>query len=207
MSRIVDFFTTKFGAGGSIIVALIFLALAALGVCIALRGRQMMVWIVSFCGMLVGILGGAMVGLLCFNSFILMLVFAFMGGVGLILLVHFVKSVGYFIGIGALSFCIAYIITSDMYIASTRITESTLLLLDLVIGFIMGILSAIRSKYMVSVVTAIAGGVIAAISILAMFGSYFSDWKTWIIALGIATFGMITQIRVYDLHPKIKKDK
>lgn len=205
MSHLVDFFTGKFGTGGNIIVALIFIALALVGLIIALRGRQVMVLLSGFCGTVVGILGGAMVGLLCFDSFILMMVLAFLGGVALLLLLHYVKSVGYFISISALSFFISYVITSDMYITSTRITSETLLLLDLVIGITMGILAAIKSKYLVSVVTSASGGMIAAISIMVVFGCYFSDWRTWLLAFVIAVFGMYTQIRTYDIRPNKRR--
>ena len=195
MSHIVDFFTSRFGSGGNIIVGIIFLAMAV----IALRGRQIMVWLVGFCGLCLGILFGAAAGLLIFDSFIIMLITAFAGGMLLLLLVKYVKSIGYFIGIGALGFFIAFTVTSELYIDSTRITENTLLLADLVAAIIMGILAAIQSKYIISVITAAAGGMIASISILALFGKYFADWKMWFLALVIAVFGMVMQVRIYDL--------
>lgn len=199
MSHIVDFFTSRFGSGGNIIVGIIFLVMAVMGVLIALRGRQIMVWLVGFCGLCLGILFGAAAGLLIFDSFIIMLITAFAGGMLLLLLVKYVKSIGYFIGIGALGFFIAFTVTSELYIDSTRITENTLLLADLVAAIIMGILAAIQSKYIISVITAAAGGMIASISILALFGKYFADWKMWFLALVIAVFGMVMQVRIYDL--------
>ncbi|MGN0182006.1 MAG: hypothetical protein ACI4DP_06300 [Candidatus Ornithomonoglobus sp.] len=207
MSHVVDFFTGRYGASGNIIVSIIFLAMTILGVVIATHGRGAMIWLVSVCGMIVGILGGAMIGLLVFDSFLLMLLFAVAGGVLLLLLVKFVKSFGYFIGIGALGFFLAFTITSAMYTTNTRITENTILLIDMAAGIIMGLLAAIKSKYTVSVITAAAGGVIASVSMLALFRFYFADLKTWIIALIIAVIGMIVQIRVYDITPPEKRKK
>ena len=207
MSHVVDFFTGRYGASGNIIVSIIFFAMAILGVIIATHGRGAMIWLVSVCGMIVGILTGAMLGLLVFDSFILMLLLAAAGGVLLLLLVKFVKSFGYFIGIGALGFFLAFTITSAMYTTNTRITENTILLIDMAAGIIMGLLAAIKSKYTVSVITAASGGVIASVSLLALFRFYFADWKTWIIALIIAAVGMIVQIRVYDIKPADKPRK
>lgn len=207
MSHVVDFFAGRYGASGNIIVSIIFLAMMILGVVIATHGQGAMIWLVSICGMIVGIMGGAMAGLLIFDSFLLMLLFAAAGGVILLLLVRFVKSFGYFIGIGALGFFLAYTITSEMYTTNTRITENTILLIDMAAGIIMGMLAAIKSKYTVSVITAASGGVIASVSILALFRSYFTDWKTWIIALIIAVAGLAVQIRVYDIKPPEKRKK
>ena len=195
MSHIVDFFNETFGSGGNIIVGIVFIITALLGVLIALRGRHVMNVIVGFCAASVGIVGGAAFGLLVFDSFIIMLITAFIGGTALLLLVKFVKSVGYFIGIGALGFLIAFIVTSEMYIDSTRITESTLVFFDLIAGVILGILAAWRSKYIVTVITAAAGGMIAAISILALFGVYFADWRMWMLAALTAVFGAVVQFR------------
>ena len=205
MSHIVDFFNSHFGAGSGIIIGIIFVALAVIGAIVAFRGRQAMVWLVSFCAGFVGVLAGAMIGLLVFDSLIIMIIMAFLGGIALMLIVRFVKGVGYFIGISTLSFFLAYIVTSEMYITDTKITEKTLLVLDLIIGFAGGILSLIKSKYVVSVVTAAAGGMISAISILVLFGYYFADWKMWLLALAIAVSGMLVQIKIYDLKPEIKK--
>lgn len=200
MSRIVDFFTGTFGASGSIIVGIIFIILAVAGILIAVRGRQIMYGLVVFSGLCIGILTGAAAGLLLTNSFIVMVVTAFAGGAALLVLLKYVRSVGYFLGIGALGFLIAYIITSELYIDSTRITENTLLLVDLIAGLITGVLAAIRSKYIVSVITSAAGGMISSISILALFGAYFADWKMWLLSLVIAVLGMIMQIRIYDIR-------
>lgn len=188
-------------------VALMFLAMAVVGVIIAVRGRGAMVTIVSVCGFLLGLLGGAMVGILCFDSLIAMIVLAAVGGVVLLFTVRNVKSIGYFIGIGSLSWFLAFVITSEMYVTDAKITENTLLFADLVIAVIMGFLAALRSKYTVSVVTSLAGGVMTSISILAMLGNYFADAKTWIIAGVVAVVGFIAQTRVYDLKPKRNKQK
>ena len=107
MSHIVDIFTEAFGAGGNVIVGIVFIITALLGVLIALSGKQVMMWIVGFCAAVIGILGGAAFGLLVFDSFIIMLITAFIGGTALLLLVRFVKSLGCFIGMGALGFLIA----------------------------------------------------------------------------------------------------
>lgn len=205
MSHIVDFFTGRFGASGNIIVGIIFLAMTVLGIVIAARGRGAMIWLVGACGMLVGILGGAMAGLLIFDSFLLMLLFAALGGTAGLLVVKFFKSLGYFIGIGALGFFLAFTVTPEIYTTNTQITENTVLLIDLAAGLAMGLLAAIKSKYTVSVITAASGGVMAAVSFLALFKFYFADIKTWILAAAIAAAGLVIQIRVYDIKPAKKK--
>lgn len=205
MSRVVYFFNSHMSRGGGIIAAFIFFALAVLGIIITFRGRGAMVWLVGVCAAAVGILAGAMAGLLVFDSLIIMLIMAFAGGTILILLVRFVKAVGYFIGIGVLGFVIAYILTSEMYVSNTKITEQTLLAVDILAGLIMGVLSLIRSKYIVSLVTSAAGGMITSISLLALFGFYFADWKTWLLAAVISIAGMMVQIKMYDLKPKKKQ--
>ncbi len=205
MINVVEFFTHNLGVGGNVLVAFIFLALAVLGVIIAMRGRGAMVWIVSVCGFVVGILAGAMIGILVFNSLIMMIILAAVGGVLLLYGVRSARSVGYFIGIGTLSWLLAYIVTSEMYVTDTSVNENTLLLIDLVVGIFMGFLAALRSKYIVSVVTAIAGGLLASISTLAIFGSYFADGKTWTIAGAVALLGIMVQIKTYDIKPQKKK--
>lgn len=205
MSRVVYFFNSHMSRGGGIIAAFIFFALAVLGIIITFRGRGAMVWLVGVCAAAVGILAGAMAGLLVFDSLIIMLIMAFAGGTILILLVRFVKAVGYFIGIGVLGFVIAYILTSEMYVSNTKITEQTLLAVDILAGLIMGVLSLIRSKYIVSLVTSAAGGMITSISLLALFGFYFADWKTWLLAAVVSIAGMMVQIKMYDLKPKKKQ--
>ena len=207
MNHIVDLFNTHFGKSSSLVMAIVFFAMAVLGVIIAFRGRQAMVWLVGVCAFFVGILAGAMTGLLVFDSFIIMIGAAILGGIILLLLVKFVKGVGYFIGISTLGFFLSYIVTSEMYITTTKITHGTLLAIDLVVGFIMGILSLVKSKYTVSLVTAAAGGMITSISVLVLFGFYFSDWKTWLLALLVAAAGMLVQIRIYDIHPQRKPKK
>lgn len=205
MIRIVDFFTRQLGTGGNVIVAVIFFLLAAGGVVIAMRGRGAMVWLVGVCGFLFGVTAGAMVGLLCFNSLILMVVFAAVGGVLLLYTVKNAKSVGYFIGIGSLSWLLALIITSEFYMSNAKVTENTLLFIDFLIGLFMGILAACRSKYIVSVVTALAGGMITSISTLVILGYYFSDIKTWVLAGMVALAGLAVQIHTYDLRHKTAK--
>lgn len=207
MTRVVDFFTQQFGAGGNVIAAVLFFLLAAGGVVIAMRGRGAMVWIVGVCGFLFGITVGAMVGLLCFNSLILMVVFAAVGGVLLLYTVKNAKSVGYFIGIGSLSWFLALIITSEFYMSNAKVTENTLLFVDFLIGLFMGILAACRSKHIVSVVTALAGGMITSISTLVILGYYFADIKTWVLAGAVALAGLAVQIHTYDLKPKASKQK
>lgn len=192
-------------SNAGIVGMIILIILSALGVIIALRGRQAMIWVVGVCAAAVGILAGAMTGLLVFNSFIIMILLAIVGGVGLILLVRFVKGLGYFIGISFLSFLIAYIVTSEMIESSARLPESTLLAADMIIGLLMGALSLIQSKYMVSVITCVSGGMITSVCVLALLGTYFTDWRTWLIAFGVAAIGMLVQIRIYDLKPKRKK--
>ena len=195
MSRIVTLLTGYFGVGGNIFVSCIFLVLALLGVVVALYGRGVMIWLVSFVLAAIGILAGAMVGLLIFNSFILMLICAVFGGTAMLLAGRYVKSIGYFISMFFLAFFIAYVITSDMQITNTRITENTMLLIDLVIGFVTGLLAVIRSKYIVTLITSAAGGMIASISIMALSGSYFADWKMWLLAIIIAVLGVVMQLR------------
>ena len=205
MSHVVDFFTSRFGAGGSVMVGIIFIIAALLGILITLRGQQVMVWLVSFFAAASGIMGEAAFGLLVFDSFIVMLITAFLGGTALLLLVRFVKSVGYFIGIGVLGFFIAFTITSELYIDSTRITENTLVFFDLLAGFILGILAAVRSKYIVMVITAAAGGLITSISVLALFGVYFADLRMWLSAAVITAAGIFVQLRLNGQSGKKKK--
>ena len=207
MIHVVDFFTYNFGVGGNVLVAFLFLAMAIVGVIIAMRGRGAMVWIVGVCGFLVGILLGAMLGILVFNSIIMMIILAAIGGVLLSYGVRAVKSIGYFVGIATLSWFLAFIITSETYTTDTRVTENTLLFVDMAVGLIMGFLAALRSKYIVSVVTALAGGVMASICTLAIFGNYFADAKTWVIAGAVALLGFMVQINTYDIHPSKKKKR
>lgn len=208
MINVVEFFTHNFGVGGNVLVAFIFLALAVAGVIIAMRGRGAMVWIVSVCGFVVGVLAGAMLGILVFNSLIMMIILAAVGGVLLLYGVRSARSIGYFIGIGTLGWLLSYIVTSEMYIGDSGVNENILLLIDFAVGVFMGFLAALRSKYIVSLVTAIAGGVLASISTLAIFGSYFADAKTWTIAGAVAVLGLMVQIKTYDIKPaKKKKDR
>lgn len=205
MIHLVEFFTHRFGAMGNIASAVVFLALAVLGLIIAMRGRAVMVGVVAVCGFICGALAGAMIGLLCFNSIILMVILASVGGVLLLYTVKNIKSVGYFIGIGSLTWFLAFTLTSQMYVTDEAVTENTLLFIDLAAAVVMGILAACRSKYIVSVITAISGGVITAISSLAILGYYFADLKTWIIAGIVAAAGIMVQINVYDLKGSSKK--
>lgn len=207
MIHIVDFFTRTFGAGGNIIVAVIFFALAILGVIISMRGRGAINRIVGVCSWAIGTLIGAMLGLLCFNSLILMIILAAVGGVLLLFAVKNAKGVGYFIGIGSLGWFLAFVITSEMHITDERFTENTLLFVDLVIGIVVGFLAALRSKYLVSVITAAAGGIITAISTLAMMGYYFADTRVWVVAVAVALAGLAVQIHTYDLKPGKKNKK
>ena len=208
MINVVEFFTHNLGVGGNVLVAFIFLALAVAGVIIAMRGRGAMVWIVSVCGFVVGVLAGAMLGILVFNSLIMMIILAAVGGVLLLYGVRAARSIGYFIGIGTLGWILSYIVTSEMYTGDSGTNENILLLIDFAVGVLMGFLAALRSKYIVSLVTAIAGGLLTAISTLAIFGSYFADAKTWTIAGAVAVLGFMVQIKTYDIKPaKKKKDR
>lgn len=205
MIHLVEFFTHRFGAMGNIASVVVFLALVVLGLVIAMRGRAVMVGVVAVCGFICGVLAGAMIGLLCFNSIILMVILASVGGVLLLYTVKNIKSVGYFIGIGSLTWFLTFTLTSQMYVTDEAVTENTLLFIDLAAAVVMGILAACRSKYIVSVITAISGGVITAISSLAILGYYFADLKTWIIAGVVAAAGIMVQINVYDLKGSSKK--
>lgn len=195
MSHVVDFFFNKFGMGGNVIVCILFVLFAVLGLIIAMKGRQFISVIVGFFAAVIGIIGGAMAGLLIFDSFIIMLICAFVGGILLLLIVKFFDSVGYFIGIGSLAFFIAFTVTSELYISNTRITENTLLLFDIIIGIAVGIIAAVRSNYLVTFITAAAGGMMTAIMFLAVFGVYFADFRMWILAFTIAVLGVLVQLK------------
>ncbi len=193
------------GAAGTLVAALVFLALTVLGVVIAMRGRGTMIWLVSVSAFIFGTLAGAMIGILAFDSIIIMAVLAAVCGVLLVVVVRRLTSVGYFIGIGTLSWFLAFIITSEMYVAGEGVSENTLLFIALLIAIVMGTLAACRSKYMATFITAVSGGVITAISSLALIGFYFADARTWIIATIIAVLGICVQIRTYDLKPFKKR--
>ena len=62
------------GAAGTAVAAVIFLALTVLGVVIAMKGRETMIWVVSVCALVFGTLAGAMIGILVFNSIIIMII-------------------------------------------------------------------------------------------------------------------------------------
>lgn len=193
MSHIVDLFYNQFGAGGNVMVCALFILCSVLGLLIAMKGRRIISGVVGFFAAVIGITAGAMSGLLIFDSFIIMLAGAFVGGVVLLLIVKFFDSVGYFIGIGSLAFFIAFTVTSELYISNTRITENTLILIDLIIGIIVGIFAAVKSKYLVTIITAAAGGMITSISFLAVCGVYFADFRMWGLAVLIAVIGFIVQ--------------
>ena len=208
MIHIVDFCRNSMGAAGTAVAAILFLAFSVLGIVIAVRGRGAMIWLVSVCAFLFGLLAGSMIGILVLDSIIAMILLASVFGVMLVVVVKRFKSIGYFIGISTLGWLLSTLITSEMYIAGDKISENSLLFIDLMIGLIMGIMAACRSKYLVSVITAVSGGVITAISSLALIGFYFADIKTWIIAIVVSVFGLSVQIRTYDLaHTKPKKKK
>lgn len=207
MSHIVDFFTARFGSNATIVVGIIFFAMMILGFIIAVKGRQVMQVLVAVCGAVIGIFFGAAFGLLVFNSFIIMLITAFLGGALLLMLVLLVKGIGTFISMGFLGFFIAFTVTSEMYISSTRITEGTLVFIDLIAGVLTGILAAVQSKYTVSFITAAAGGMITSISVLVLLGYYFSDWKTWLLASVVAVFGMSVQFKTHDSKMPSKKKR
>lgn len=205
MSHVVDFFYNQFGAGGNVIVCVLFIVFSVLGLIIALKGRQVISAIVGFFAAAIGIIGGAMAGLLIFDSFIIMLAAAFIGGILLLLIVKFFDSVGYFIGIGSLAFFIAFTVTSELYISNTRITENTLILFDIIIGIVVGIFAAVRSNYIVTFITAAAGGMMTSIMFLAVFGVYFADFRMWLIAAVVAAMGVVVQLRSGDVKKKTGK--
>ncbi len=207
MIHLVNFCRNTMGAAGTAVAAVLFLALSVLGIVIAMRGRETMIGVVSVCAFLCGMLIGAMIGILVFNSIIIMIVLASVFSVLLMVVVKYYKSVGYFIGISALGWVLAFILTSEMKITGHSVNENTLLFVDLVIGIIMGIMAASRSKITVSLITAASGAVIAATSSLALVGFYFPDIKTWIIAGIIFVAGMAVQIRIYDLKPVKRKKR
>lgn len=207
MIHLVNFCRNTMGAAGTAVAAVMFIVLAVLGVVIAMRGRETMMGVVSVCAFLCGMMLGAMVGILVFNSLIIMIILAAVLSVLLMVVVKYFKSVGYFIGISTLGWVLAFLLTSEMKIAPDSISNNTLLFIDLVVGVIMGIMAASRSKITVSLVTAASGAVIAATSSLALIGFYFPDIKTWIIAGIIFITGMVVQIRIYDLKPVNRKKK
>lgn len=194
MIRIIEFFYKTFGSNGNFAVGVMFFAMLVFGIVIAMKGRRVMSVLVSLCGVAVGILAGAMVGLLVFDSFILMIIFAIIGGSLLVLLTRFVKGIVYFVGISTLSFFLAFVMTTETYITNTQVTENTLLLADLVFAMIMGLLSLVKSRVIIAFVTATSGGIMTSIGILGLFGYYFSNRVTWTIAIAVAIFGMFIQL-------------
>lgn len=197
MIHVVDFFRRTMGTGGSVLIKVIFALLAVAGIVIAIRGRKAMVGLVSVCAFIVGILAGAMCGILIFNSIIVMIILASVFSVLLLVVVKKFKSIGYFIGVGSLGWFLSFMITSEMNVSSNVVNENGLLFLDLVIGIVMGLMAACRSKYIASVITAVSGGIITAISLLAIVESYFADKKMWTIATVIALVGLVAQIRAH----------
>ncbi len=198
MISIINSLRDSMGAVGMLIATVVFLALTVLGVLIATRGRGAMNKLVCVSAFIFGLMLGSMIGILVFNSIIIMAVLASICAVMLVLVVIRYKSIGYFIGIASLGYFLAYTVTSEMYIGN-GINKNTLLLIDLIIGFIMGIMAACRSKYLVTFITSLSGGIITAISSLALVGFYFTDIKTWIIAAAVTILGMLVQFRRYDL--------
>lgn len=140
MVRITEFFYQRFAGAGGIVLGIIFFIMAVFGIVVAVNGKRIMAVLVRVVGAAVGILSGAMAGLLLFDSFILMIVFAVIGGFLIALLMRYVRGVVHFIGMSALGFFLAFVVTSEMYTSNTQITESSLLLVDLIIAFAMGIL-------------------------------------------------------------------
>lgn len=208
MIHIVNFCRGAMGAAGTAVSALIFLLLTVLGAVIAMRGRGTMMWLVSVSAFLCGAMAGAMIGILAFDSIILMIVLASVCSVLLVVSVRRFKAVGYFVSIGCLGWFLAFVLTSVMNVAGNNISENTLLFADLVVGIIMGLLAACRLKYAATLVTAVSGGIIASVSALALIGFYFADIKTWILAGLIAAAGFAVQVHTYDLKiPKKKKRK
>lgn len=194
MVRITEFFYQRFAGAGDIVLGVIFFVLAVFGIVVAVNGKRIMAVLVRVAGAAVGILSGAMAGLLLFDSFILMIVFAVIGGFLIALLLRYAKGVVYFIGMGALGFFLAFAVTSEMYTSNTQMTESSLLLIDLMIAFAMGILSLFKSKYIMAFITAPAGGVMTSVGIFGLFGYYFSDWKTQLTTIVVSLAGICVQL-------------
>ncbi len=205
MINIINAFRDSLGAAGIIFATLVFLTLTIIGVIIAIRGRGTMIWLVSVSAFVFGLTLGSMIGILVFDSIILMVILGSLFAVLSVVVVRYFKSVGYFIGIGSLGWVLAYTVTSEMYVAGEGMNENTLLFIDLVIALVMGVMAACRSKYIVTFITAASGGIITAISSLALIGFYFVDIKTWIIAIAVAVFGMVVQFKTYDLKLRRKR--
>ena len=205
MINILNFCCSNIGVAGTVIAKIIFIIITALGVGIALRGRSTMIWIVSVCSFLFGATAGAMVSILWFNSIILMVILASVCAVLMVLVVRRFTTIGYFIGISCLGWFLCHMLTSNIS-SDASVSNNILLFLDLVIAIVMGTMAACRSKYIVTFITSSAGGVIASIGILAVFGSYFTDAKTWVIAAVITAIGIFVQFSIYDLH-RLKKRK
>lgn len=199
MINIINAFRDSLGAAGIIVATIVFLALTIVGVIISMRGRGAMIWLVSVSAFFFGLTLGSMIGILVFNSIIIMAVLGSIFAVLLVVVVRHFKSIGYFIGIGTLGWVLAYTVTSEMYISGGGVSENTLLFIDLVIAVVMGIMAACRSKYIVTFITSASGGIITAISALALLGFYFIDIKTWIIAVAVAVLGMLVQFKTYDM--------
>lgn len=199
MINIINAFRDSLGAAGIIVATIVFLALTIVGVIISMRGRGAMIWLVSVSAFFFGLTLGSMIGILVFNSIIIMAVLGSIFAVLLVVVVRHFKSIGYFIGIGTLGWVLAYTVTSEMYISGGGVSENTLLFIDLVIAVVMGIMAACRSKYIVTFITSASGGIITAISALALLGFYFIDIKTWIIAVAVAVLGMLIQFKTYDM--------
>lgn len=199
MSNILDILTRNFGMQGDKVMTVILAVMTVFGVIVTLAGRRVMVWLVSVCGMLAGMIAGAMIGLLIFDSFIIMIILALLCAAAMAVLIGRTKRFGYFIGMTCLSFFTAYIITSDMCASNAQLTEGTLVLIDMIIAVVSGLLAAVRSRYVVSFITSVSGGMIVSISVLALMGAYFSDWRTWTLAAIAAAAGMCVQVYTYDV--------
>ena len=99
---------------GIVVAKIAFIIITAIGIGITLRGRSTMIWIVSVCSFWSGAIGGAMVGILAFDSIILMIILAAVFAVLMVVVVHHFRSIGYFIGIASLGWLLCRILTSNI---------------------------------------------------------------------------------------------
>ena len=203
MINILNFCCNYMGNFGIVIAKIAFIIITAIGVGIAIRGRGTMMWIVSVCSFWFGAIGGAMIGILAFNSIILMIILAAVFAVLMVVVVHHFRSIGYFIGISSLGWLLCRMLVTNIS-SDVTLSDNILLFLTLVVALVMGIMAACRSKYIITFITSISGGVIASMGLLAVFGAYFTDIKTWIVAAVFAAIGIIVQFSIYDLRPSKK---
>ena len=204
MIYIQNFCCNYMGNVGIVVAKIAFIIITAIGIGITLRGRSTMIWIVSVCSFWSGAIVGAMVGILAFDSIILMIILAAVCAVLMVVVVHHFRSIGYFIGISSLGWLLCRILTSNIS-SDVSLSDNILLFLSLVVAVVMGFMAACRSKYIITFITSISGGIIASVGLLAVFGAYFTDIKTWIVAAVFAAVGILVQFSIYDIRPSKKR--